>query len=241
MATRQEIIDTIDAFLENRITLAEATKWAQRESARTPHCEDPPSALLTFIGSALFGDAIERPLKEQLLMDREVLVHGVPCPREELGKTVEAYWLAWTPWERTVLCQVRITESGERVLEVQEEGWDGNKLFFEEIPLPLKGENGPPPTREEIRRKRDAHWSGKITAEEFLHWILNQLQRESSVCEYEMLLHFYWETRREDHLFILEYIEGQNKVPYVPEALGELVEIVRKKEEEKTKEKNSEN
>jgi hypothetical protein len=158
-----------------------------------------------------------------------------------MAKTIEAYWLAWTPWERIVLCQVRIIESGERVLEVQEEGWDGTQLFCEEIPLPLKDGNGPPPTREEIIRKRDAYWSGKITAEEFLHWILNQLQRESSVCEYEMLLHFYWKTRREDHLFTLEYIEGQNKVPYVPEELVKLVEILRKKEEEKTKEENSEN
>ncbi len=44
----------IDAFLENRITLDEAIKWAQLESTRTPDCEDPPATLYTFFGSALF-------------------------------------------------------------------------------------------------------------------------------------------------------------------------------------------
>ncbi len=232
MATRQEIIDTIDAFLEDRITLEEATKWAQIESVVTPDCEDQPAALLTFIGSGLFGDAIERSLKEQLLMDKEVLVRGVPCPREELGKTIEAYWLAYTPWEKIVLCQVKITESGERILEVQEEGWDGTQIFREEILIPLKDGNGPHSTREEIREKRDTYWSGKITRVEFLNWIVNQLQREDAVLEYDMLLHFYWKARREEYLFTLEYIEGQNKAGYVPEALVKIVEILRKKEEE---------
>ena len=206
MATRQEIIDTIDAFLKSEITLKEAVEWAQKELNRTPDCEDPALALYTFIGSDLFGDAIERPLKEQLLMDKEVLVHGVPCPQEELGKTIEAYWLAYTPWERIVLCQVRITESGGRVLEMREEGWDGNKLFCEEIPLPLKGKNGSPLLWEEIDKKRDAYKSGKMTAQECLPWVLNQLQRKNASSEYQTLLSLYWEIRRRNYLFNPEYI-----------------------------------
>jgi hypothetical protein len=155
MATRQEIIDIIDAFLEKRITLDEAIKWAQLESKRTPDCEDPPSALYTFFGFALFDDDMGRSLEEQLLLDREVLVHGVPCPFEELGKTVEAYWLAYTPWEKIVLSQIRITDE-DRILEVTEESWDGTQLFHEEIPLPLKDGNNSPSNREEAYEKRDA-------------------------------------------------------------------------------------
>jgi hypothetical protein len=155
MATRQEIIDIIDAFLEKRITLDEAIKWAQLESKRTPYCEDPPSALYTFFGFALFDDDMGRSLEEQLLLDREVLVHGVPCPFEELGKTIEAYWLAYTPWEKIVLSQIRITDE-DRILEVTEESWDGTQLFHEEIPLPLKDGNNSPSNREEAYEKRDA-------------------------------------------------------------------------------------
>jgi hypothetical protein len=138
MATRQEIIDTIDAFLERRITIEEAVAWAQKELNRTPDCEDPAFALYTFICSDSPEEVFGRSLKEQLLMDKEVLVHGVPCPDKELGKTVEAYWLAYTPWKKIVMCQVKTTDNGERVLEVHEEGWDGTQLFYEEMPLPLK-------------------------------------------------------------------------------------------------------
>ena len=240
MATRQEIIDIIDAFLENRITLREAIEWAQMELNRTPSCEDPPSALVTFVGSDVPEEVLDRPVRDQLLMDREVLVHGVPCPSEELGKTVEAFWLAYTPWEKIVLCQIKITDE-DRILEVTEEAWDGTQLFHEEIPLPLKDGNDSPSNREEIYKKRDAYWSGKITAEKFLQWLLYQLQREKAVREYDVLLHFYWEVRREDHLFTIEYVEGQNKAGYIPEALLKLVESVRKREEERKRKENRRN
>ena len=234
MATRQEIIDTIDAFLEDRITLKEAIEWAQKESTRTPHREDPSSTLLTFIGSALFEDAIERSLKEQLLLDREVLVHGVPCPEEELGKTVEAFWLAYTPWEKIVLCQVKTMEGEKRILEVTEEGWDGTLLFHEDTSIPLRNGNSQDLMWEEIERKRDACCSGKITEEEFLCWILDQLQRENALHEYESLLFEYWRARRKDYLFTLEYVEGKNKSGKAPEALLKLVKSIKKKEEERS-------
>ena len=235
MATRQEIIDTIDAFLEGRITLKEAMEWAQIESTRTPLCEDPPSVLLTFIGSALFGDDMGRSLKEQLLMDKEVLVHGIPCPHEELGKTVDAYWLAFTPWEKIVLCQVKITESGERILEVAEEAWDGTKLFHEEISIPLKEGNGSPVTWEDIEKKER-----ELTQEEFLQWIVNQLQNENTLSAYQNLLLMYWRTRRRGYSFAPEYIKGQNKAGYIPEALLKLVECIHEREEAKKKEEDLE-
>ena len=50
MATRQEIIDIIDAFLEKGITLDGAIKWAQLESTRTPYCEDPPATFHKIFG-----------------------------------------------------------------------------------------------------------------------------------------------------------------------------------------------
>ena len=130
---------------KKEITLDEAIEWAQKEISKTHPCDDPAFTLPTFLGSDVPEEVMERPLREQLLLDREVLVRGVPCPQKELGKTIEAYWLAFTPWEKIVLCQIRITERGERILEVIEEGWDGNQIFHEETPLPLKDGNEPPP------------------------------------------------------------------------------------------------
>ena len=231
MATTQKIIDMIDAFLEDKIPLTEAVEWAQKELNRTPDCEDPAFALYTFICSDDPEKIMGRPLKEQLHMDKEVLVHGVPCLHEELGKTVEAFWLAYTPWEKIVLCQVKTKEDGERVLEITEEGWDGTQLFFEEIPIPLKDKNGSFLTLEEIKKKKDAFWSRKATEKESLQWIIDQLKRENMLRRYQRLLFEYWRIRRKDHQFTMEYIEETNKLGSVPEALLKQKEVVRKNEE----------
>lgn len=84
MATHQEIIDVIDKFLENKMTQREAYDWASNELHKTPYCEDTAGALFTFIGSYVPEEAMEKPLKEQLLLDKEVLVRGVPCPHKKL-------------------------------------------------------------------------------------------------------------------------------------------------------------
>ena len=228
MATRQEIIEVIDAFLENRITLEEAVEWAQKEMPKTHSCEDLSSALLTFLGSDVPEEVMVRPLKEQLLLDREVLVRGVPCPQKELGKTIEAYWLAYTPWEKIVLCQIKMTESGERILEVQEEGWDGNNFFCEEIPLPYKDGNGPPLTWEKIQKRRTMYRSGLITHKKFLRWVVDQLQRKSALGEYQNLLSLYWKLRRPKAVFSPEYIEGMNKSGSIPDELEKLIEFHKK-------------
>jgi hypothetical protein len=209
MATRKEIIDVIDAFLENRITQREAHDWASEELHRTPRCEDSAGALFTFIESCIPKEAMVRPVKEQLLLDKEVLVRGVPCPHSELGKTVEAYWQAFTPWDKIVLCQIRLTERGERILEVIEEAWEGNQLFHERIPLITRDEQGIPLTQEEVWEKRDAYWSGNMTLGKALQWVLDQLQRKCASHVYEDLLLMYWRLRRPGESFTPDYIEGE--------------------------------
>jgi hypothetical protein len=205
MATKQEIIEVIDAFLENRMTQREAYDWASDVLGSTPYCVDSAGALFTFVGSYVPKEAMSRPLREQLVLDKEVLIHGVPCPRKELGITVEAYSLVFSPWEKIALCQIKITESKERVLELMEEAWEGDLLFHEFVPLPIIDEQGPPLTKEDVWKKRDAYWSGDITGEEFLKWILDQLQRKNSIKGYESLLLMYWRLRRPDSSFTEEY------------------------------------
>ena len=207
MATKQEIIEVIDAFLENRMTQREAYDWASDELGNTPYCEDSAGALFTFVGSYVPEEAMVRPLREKLVMDKEVLIHGVPCPHDELGIAVEAYSLVFSPWEKIVLCQIKITENKERVLELMEEAWEGDLLFHEFIPLPIKDEEGPPLTKEDVWEKRDTYWSGAITGEEFLKWILDQLQRKNAIKGYEALLLMYRRLRRPDISFTEEYME----------------------------------
>jgi len=241
MAIRQDIIAVIDAFLENTITLDEAVKWAEKEISKTHPCDDPAFTLLTFLGSDVPEEVMVRPLREQLLLDREVLVRGVPCPQKELGKTIEAFWLAFTPWEKIVLCQIRITECGERILEVIEEGWDGTQLFHEETPLPLKDGNEPLLTWEKIQKKRTLHRFGLMTTKRYLRWVIDQMQRKSAVGEYQHLLPIYWKLHRPKAVFSPEYSEGKNKSGNLPPALEKLVEFVRKLEEEREKEEEISN
>lgn len=211
MASRHEIIDVIDAFLEDKITLEEAAEWASKEISRTTECEDPASALATFLAYNSPGEPFSRPLKEQLLMDKEVLVHGIPNLRKELGNTLDAYWLAFTPWQKIVICQIKITENGERILEVVEEAWDGTELFHEEIPLPLKEDDSPSLSWKDIQEKVDACESGKMTEEELLQWVLDQMQRKSGLRVYHDLLYTYWKFHRSDAWITFEYIKGVNK------------------------------
>ncbi len=215
MATRQKIIEIIDAFLDNRITQREAYDWASEELHRTPDWEDQAGALFTFIGSYVPKEAMVRPLREQLILDREVLVRGVPCPHKELGRTVEAFWSAFTPQEKIVVCQLKITGHGERVLELEEETWGGTQLFYEQIPLPITDEGGPPLTSEEVWEKRDAWWSGDIPTEEVLQWVLDQLQRKSTLKVYDTLLSLYWRLRRPDAWFTPEYIEMRHSRKHI--------------------------
>ncbi|MBU6998116.1 MAG: hypothetical protein HXS41_03150 [Theionarchaea archaeon] len=233
MATRQDIIDVIDAYLEDKMTLDEAVEWTEREISKTDPCEDPAFVFFTFLGSDAPEEVRVRPLKEQLLLDREVLVRGVPCPHKELGKTIEAYWLAFAPREKIVLCQIRITEDGERILEVIEEGWDGTQLFHEEKPLPIKDrKSNSPLTWEEIKRKTNWRRIGFFTGGTFLQWVVDQLQKESTVRDYQDLLSIYWRLRRPNAFFLPEYIKAENKtrMDSITEELMGLMEILREED-----------
>lgn len=130
-----------------------------------------------------------------------------PAPIKSFKKTVEAYWQAFTPWDKIALCQIKV-EDGERVLEVMEEAWDGEKLFYECIPLPIIDKHGPPLTEKEVWKKSDTYCSN-MTAEEFLQWVVTQLQRKNAQRAYRALLCMYWRLRRPDESFSPEYIEGE--------------------------------
>ncbi|MGD2249860.1 MAG: hypothetical protein PVF58_15740 [Candidatus Methanofastidiosia archaeon] len=90
-----------------------------------------------------------------------------------------------------------------------EETWEGDQLFHEQIPLPIKDEKGPPLIEKEVWKKRDVYWLKDITAEEFLQWVVDHLQRKRAVKAYRALLLMYWRLCREDELFSPEYMEGE--------------------------------
>lgn len=208
MATSQEIIDIIDALLEGRMTTEEARLWAMKETPKTDRCEDSPSALTTMV-IELDPDNIagrSENWKKELLLAREVLIRGVPCPNEN-RKAVEAYWMAYTPGEKVVLCQIRKIESGERVLEIMVEEWDRKSMFHEQIPIPVKKSTSLLLSEEEIKEKKNAYKKGTLLREEAVKWVIAQLQSETAVDSYGILLKFYWELSSPDGPFIPEYVE----------------------------------
>jgi len=231
MATRQEIIEVIDALLEGKITPEEASRWAGKEVTKTPHCEDPSSALFTLIG---ITDPIvqkSEPWQKELPRDREVLARGVPCPRKELGKTVEAYWLAFAPWKKVVLSQIRKTEKGERILELIEEDWNGKQKLYHQMPLPITEEPGLPLASGEMQEKEDAYRKGALTREEALQWTIHQLQRKGAVDEWGVLLGFYWKLRGTDEPFSPNYISTDTETRPTAHIGTKLFEICRRETE----------
>ena len=170
MATRQEIINVIDDLLEGAITQEKARVWAEKEIPKTDDCEDPPSALVTMaLGldpdpkTRLSGD-----WREELLLARKVLIRGVPCPHKEFRKTVEAYWMAYTPGKTVVLCQIKRTEKGERVFELIEEAWEGEQTFYDQIPIPIQEKEGPFLSEKEMKEKMNEYKMGRIAREKVL-------------------------------------------------------------------------
>lgn len=229
MAKRDEIIEIIDLFLEGKMTSREVIRWAGKELPRTPDCEDPPNALITMI--CLEDPELEgiRPRKEQLLLDREVLSRGVPCPYKELGKTIEAYWLAYTPWEKIVISQIRKTETGERVVEIIEEDWNGKQIFYHREYVPIKEKAGPLLLGKDIQEKRNVYRNKKIKRKDVIQWILKQLQRKSALYEYQTLLSFYWKLLGPDEYFKPEYLEGTNEAKTPSESLRVISDVFHRK------------
>ena len=209
MATRQEIIEVIDALFEGRITPAKARQWALEEEKKTPPCEDPCSTLLTM---RMITDPVVQktdPWQKDLSRDREVLARGVPCPEKDLGKTVEAYWMGYTPGKKVVLCQIR--GKRKRFLELIEESWEGIQTFYHKECIPITEKKGPSLSIKDVREKKKAFRTEALSKKEAIQWVVHQLQRKSAADRYEMLLRFYWELQGSGVPFPPEYMEQSSR------------------------------
>jgi hypothetical protein len=227
MATREEIIEVIDALLENRMTPEEAERWAWEEIHKTSHCEDPAFALATlgFITEPIVQES--DPWQKKLPWDREVLIRRAPCPYDDLGNAIQAYWLGYAPKLRFVLVQIRRTEK-ERILELIEENWKGERIYYHSVPLPLEEEEGPPLTYQEIKEKREAYRKRTISREEALQWILHQLQRKAAIDEYHVLLGSYWRLHRPNQPFTLGYIDAETETKAQMMEISRIADELRK-------------
>ena len=193
---QQEILDVVDAFLEGRITHKEAllkTKILMKK-VKDP-CDDPPSALTTILIGLEPDPHIETPdpgkVREELLLARKVLKRGVPCPDKEQRKTMDTFFYAYKAGEYVVLCQIKKSEKGERVLEFIEESWEGKQTFYQKVPIPLK-KTAPPLSKEALKEKENAYKKQNLTREKALQWVITQLQRKGTFKMYKNLLDFYW-------------------------------------------------
>lgn len=190
MATRKEIIEVIDALLEGSITPEEARQWAIQEEKVTPPCEDPCSTLLTL---RMITDPIVQktdPWQEELPRDKEVLARGVPCPQKDLGKTIEAYWMGYTPGEWVALCQIKRKKT--RFIDLIEESWEKNQLNYHKKLIPILEEKNQPILAKDIHKKKKNFEIGIITREKAIQWVIHQLKRKKAANCYEILLRFYW-------------------------------------------------
>jgi hypothetical protein len=139
---QQEILEVVDAFLEGRITQEEALSKAKKlmRKVKDP-CDDPPSALTTIIIGLEPDPYVEMSdpdeVREELLLDREVLRRGVPCPDNEQSKTMDAFLFAYKVGKYVVCCQIKKSEKGQRILEFTEESWEGEQTFYRQVPIPF--------------------------------------------------------------------------------------------------------
>ena len=228
MATREEIVKVIDELFAGKRTPSEAKKWAEAEYKRTPNWEDPADAIfeLRFLRDTLPPEVLQEHL-EELTYDREILVRGVPCPSKDLGKSIEAYWLAYTPRDKIVLYQIK-KEDGKRILELKEERWGGEISYHEEIPLSHpRDDTGPPLTSDEITKKKKLFRSGELSEEKATQWILMQLKRKSSMDEYHRLLGFYWLVNGPHEAFDPMYIETDTESRPMSKKLQKFLEFLK--------------
>lgn len=204
--TQKKVLEIVDNLLEDRITPEKALLQAKKMLKYVGPCDDPPSALTTILLGIEGDPCVKFPetenWREELLIAREVLKRGVPCPSDEERKTMDAFLLAYTPGEKVVLCQIRKSEKGERVLEFMEETWEGKQIFYHQVPVPLIEKVGPFLSEEEVEEKRNAYEKGNLTREEALQWVIRQFQRRVSFKVHTILLRFYWILLRQDNYFV---------------------------------------
>lgn len=87
-----------------------------------------------------------------------------------------------------------------------EETWEGEQIFYHQLPIPIKEETGPPLSDNEVQEKENTYKKGNITREEALQWVITQLQRKSALVKYDSLLKFYWILLRLDQYFEAQYV-----------------------------------
>ncbi|MBU7015591.1 MAG: hypothetical protein HXS52_14595 [Theionarchaea archaeon] len=202
MTIQQEILNVVDAFLDGKITPEEAVARAKTlmKRARDP-CDDPPSALTTIVIGLEPDPHVEKPdpeeVRKELLLDREVLRRGVPCPDKEQTKTMDAFLFAYKVGKYVVRCHIKKDEKGNRVLEFVEKSWEGEQTCYRHVPIPLK-KTEPPPSKEDIEEKENAYKSQNITREKALEWVIDQLQKKGTYETYRSLLRVYWVLLRQD-------------------------------------------
>jgi len=211
MTIQEEILEVVDALLENRITQEEAllqAKKIMRERKIGP-CDDPPNALTTILLGLESDPYVKLPetenWREKLLLAREVLKRGIPCPSDEQRKTIDAFLLGYTPGVNVILCQIKKSEKEERVLEFIEETWGREETFYRQVPIPIK-KGSSPLSKEEIKKMENVYKKGNITREEALDWVENQFRRKGDFDSYSSLLRLYWTLLRPGQFFRADYI-----------------------------------
>ena len=206
--TQKKVLEIVDDLLENRITPEEALLRAKNMLKGLGPCDDPYSALTTILYGIEGDPCVKLPetenWREELLIAREVLKRGVPCPSDEERKTIDVFLLAYTPGKKVVFCQIKRSEKGERVLEFMEETWKGEQVFYQQTPVPLLEKTGSPLSEEKVEEKRNAYDEGNLTREEALQWVIKQFQRRVTFQVICRLLRFYWTLLRQDNYFIAD-------------------------------------
>ena len=203
--TQKRVLEIVDDLLEDRITPEEALIRAKNMLKGLGPCDDPYSAITTILYGIEGDPCVKLPetenWREELLIAREVLKRGVPCPSDEERKTIDAFWLRYRAGEKVVFCQIKKSEKGERILEFIEETWEGERTFYQQLPLPLTEKGGPPLSEEEFEKIKNAYEEGNLTREEALQWVIRQLQRRAAFDRYNSLMRFYWILVRPDQFF----------------------------------------
>ena len=206
--TQKKVLEIVDDLLENRITPEEALFRAKNMLKGLGPCDDPYSALTTILLGIEGDPCVKFPetenWREELLVAREVLKRGVPCPSDEERKTIDAFLLAYKVGEKVVFCQIKKSEKGERILEFFEETWEGERTFYQQMLLPLTERIGPPLPEEKVEEIKNAYEEGNLTREEALQWVLKQFQRRVTFRVLCRLLRFYWILLRQDNYFIAD-------------------------------------
>lgn len=87
MIIQKEILKTVNDLLEGRITQEEALVRGKKLMKKVGPCDDPPNALTTILLGLEPDPCVKFPetenWREELLLAREVLKRGVPCPDDE--------------------------------------------------------------------------------------------------------------------------------------------------------------